>query len=83
MRRPRARMTVRMLMGAVAIAALAALFAADLSRAGREAGNRASCVGQLKSILVGLHHYHATYGTSPRPPSRIRSCRRLAVWVGL
>lgn len=65
MRRPRARMTVRMLMGAVAIAALAALFAADLSRAGREAGNRANCVGQLKSILLGLHHYHATYGTFP------------------
>lgn len=65
MRRPRARMTVRILMGAVAVAALAVLCIRDFSRAEREAAGRAGCVGQLKSIIVGLHHYHATYGTFP------------------
>jgi prepilin-type processing-associated H-X9-DG protein len=57
-----------MLMGAVAVAALAALcirVADDFSRAKREAANRAGCVGQLKAIIVGLHFYHATYDTFP------------------
>ncbi|WP_197446628.1 DUF1559 family PulG-like putative transporter [Tautonia plasticadhaerens] len=68
MQRPRARMTVRVLMGVAAVGALAALcnrVASDFSRAEREAANRAGCVGHLKSILFGLHNHHATYGTFP------------------
>jgi prepilin-type processing-associated H-X9-DG protein len=68
MRLFRARFTVRVLMGAVAVAALVALcvrVAADISLAQQEAARRAACVGNLKGIVLGLHNYHATHGTFP------------------
>jgi hypothetical protein len=74
-------MSVRMLMGTVAVAALSALcirVVSDASRAAQEAANRAMCVGHLKKIILGLYEHHATYGTFPpgtvphsaQPPAR-------------
>lgn len=89
MRRPRARMTVRALVGVAAAGALAALgigVASDFSRAGREAANRAACAGHLKGILFGLLDHHATHGTFPPgtvPHPTLPPARRLGWPVGV
>jgi prepilin-type processing-associated H-X9-DG protein len=65
MRMPRVRFTVRRMMLAVVVAALSAWVAADICLARQEAARRAGCVGHLKSILLGLHNFHAANNTFP------------------
>ena len=65
MRMLRVQFTVRRMMLAVVVAALAAWVAADISLASQEAARRAACVGHLKSIILGLHNFHAANNTFP------------------
>src|ERR1700679_4020655 len=65
MRMLRVQFTVRRMMLAAVVAALSAWVVADISLARQEAATRAGCVGHLKSIVVGLHHFHAANNTFP------------------
>lgn len=61
---PRARLTVRWLMGAVALLALLMVPVRLVDQA-REDARRAQCVCNFKSIGLALHNYHSVYGSLP------------------
>ncbi len=82
--RVRPRVTVRVLMGAVALAAVAA-WAWAAARDARGAAHERECESHLKQLGLGLHNYHDATGSLPAGTivnDRLPVARRLS-WLAV